>query len=57
MKRITARKATELTMLEVQNSDDPVFLLGVFTALVALLDGKKSMRADTFHDWLNHIFD
>jgi hypothetical protein len=57
MKRITARKATELTMLEVQNSDDPVFLLGVFAALVALLDGKKSMRADTFHDWLNHIFD
>lgn len=56
-KRISDRKATELTMLEVQNSDDPVFLATVFVELVALLDGKKSMKADIFHQWLERIND
>lgn len=57
MKRITDRKATELTMLEVQNSDDPVFLATVFTELVALLNGKKSVKDAVFRQWLERIND
>ena len=57
MKRISDRKATELTMLEVQNSDDPVFLATVFVELVALLDGKKSVKDAVFRQWLERIND
>lgn len=51
-KRITDRKATQLTLLEVQHSDDALFVSRVFVELVRMLGGKKSMRADTFHEWL-----